>query len=86
MADDACSRIRHNAESSPFFRLPAEIRRKIFIDVLGDRLIHVKCLSDDDCELKSAAELFSWEYEELHNQIERWAVLVCVPEAARPLS
>ena len=84
MAANACSRIRHNAEFSCFFRLPAEIRRKIFIEVLGDRLIHVKYLWDDDCELKSDAELDFWESEELY-QIERWGVLVCDPEAARPL-
>ena len=55
------------------------------IEVLGDRLIHVKYLWDDDCELKSDAELYPWEYEELQDEIERWAVLVCDSEVAQPL-
>ena len=35
--------------------------------------------------MNSDAELYPWEYEEINNLIERWAVLVCDPEAARPL-
>ena len=77
MQANACSRIKHNAESSPFFRLPAELRRKILIEVLGHRLIHVKYLLDDDYELVSDPKVY--------DHIDRWAILVCDTEAARPL-
>ena len=64
-------RIQRNAQSSPLLRLPLEIRRKILIEVLGDRLIHLKYTSQFDFDLDDVSD--------------RWDVFVCDPAAANPI-
>lgn len=44
----AQSRITRNELTSPFLRLPPEVRNKIYSELLGDRLIHLRYLYDDD--------------------------------------
>ena len=62
-------RIRSNAES----RLPLEIRRKIFVEVLGNRLIHLKRLNDEGFDYDSDWPSFSYG---------TWHILVCDPAEA----
>lgn len=73
-------RIKRNAESSPLLRLPLEIRRKILIEVLGDRLIHLKKFDDDAVRFFDSDES---TYDT--RRFERWHVLVCDPAAAEPI-
>ena len=63
-------RIQRNAQSSPLLRLPLKIRRKIFVEVLGDRLIHLKYTTQFEMDLED---------------VSRWDVFVCDPAAADPI-
>ena len=74
-------RIKRNAESCPLLRLPLEILRKIFVEVLGDRLIHLKKFDDD--------WMSEWDIDDSsssrRHKVERWHILVCDPAAAEPI-
>lgn len=56
-----CASIARNASDSPLLRLPFEIRNKIWIEVLGERLIHLDCRpdieSDSDTDEESHPEM-----------------------------
>ena len=69
-------------ESSPLLRLPLEIRRQIFVEVLGGRLIHFKKLDDDwmtDSESDDSSSSASFK------ESDRWHIFACVPAAAEPI-
>ena len=75
-------RIQRNADSSPLLRLPLEIRRQIFVEVLGDRLIHFKKIDDDwmtDSESDDSSSSASVK------ESDRWHIFVCAPTAAEPI-
>ncbi|KAL8794943.1 MAG: hypothetical protein Q9195_002525 [Heterodermia aff. obscurata] len=75
-------RIKRNAESSPLLRLPIEIRRKIFSEVLGNRLIHLKKF-DDDAVYFSDSDESSLPFRD--GTYARWHILLCDPAAAEPI-
>ncbi|KAL8735534.1 MAG: hypothetical protein Q9166_000702 [cf. Caloplaca sp. 2 TL-2023] len=45
--DCACGSIAQNALASPLLRLPPELRNRIWAEILGERLIHLKHLYYD---------------------------------------
>ena len=69
----AC-RTNRNAESFPLLRLPPEIRRNIYIEVLGDRLLHLKKF--DDAKFDASDDT---------RRGDRWHLLVADPAAAEPI-
>lgn len=79
------SRTLQNATASPLLRLlPLEIRRKIYTEVLGHRLIHLKYLHDDDCESRSDASSIPFDVERKAVVAQNhWSLLVCDPDGPR---
>lgn len=71
LANMPCS-IERNTTTFPFFRLPLEIREKIHGLVLGDRLIHLKYLNDDNYLRLNSNELWNPDLLE-----DRFSLLVC---------
>ena len=79
--------INQNALTSPLLRLPLEIRNNIWSEVLGNRLIHVRYLYDDELSFETNEELHSamtWS-RQLHKTCgSAWRHVVCerdCPEA-----
>ena len=79
--------INQNALTSPLLRLPLEIRNNIWSEVLGNRLIHVRYLYDDELSFEANEELHSgmtWS-RQLHATCgSAWRHVVCerdCPEA-----
>lgn len=66
--------------SCPLLRLPLEIRNKIWIEVLGDRLVHLRYLYDDDLSFETNEEVYSrmrWSEELKEGYGSAWRHLVC---------
>lgn len=75
-----CYSIKGNALTSPLLRLPLEIRNKIWSEVLGDRLVHLRYLYDDDHDFETNEELhvsIHWSYELQARYGSAWRHLVC---------
>lgn len=51
--------IKGNALTSPLLRLPLEIRNKIWSDVLGDRLIHLRYLYDHTVDFATSDSFYA---------------------------
>ncbi|CAD6582110.1 MAG: hypothetical protein ASARMPREDX12_000758 [Alectoria sarmentosa] len=74
------ARIKGNALTSPLLRLPLEIRNKIWSEVLGDRLVHLRYLYDDDHDFETNEELhvsLPWSNELQAGYGSAWRHLVC---------
>lgn len=74
----AHSRITRNEATSSFLRLPSEIRNKIYSELLGDRLIHLRYLYDDDLSFETNDLLhaaINWENEKSRGSA--WRHVVC---------
>ena len=71
LANMPCS-IERNTTTFPFFRLPLEVREKIHGLVLGDQLIHLKYLNDDNYLRLNSNELWNPDLRE-----DRFSLLVC---------
>ena len=62
----------------PFLRLPAELRRKIFIEILGDRLVHLNYhYRNDDNSMLEEPSADTTKY---------WSLLVCDPTVANSMT
>ena len=72
--------IKQNALTSPLLRLPLEIRNRIWSEVLGDRLIHLWYLYDDEVSFETNEELHSglhWSSELKTTYGSAWRHVVC---------
>ena len=72
------SRIAQNAVASPFLRLPQEIRDKIYSELLGDRLIHLKYEFIADVSFEKDDDLYAAMHRESGEECSRtWRHVVC---------
>lgn len=74
MADGSCAySIKRNATTSPLLRLPPELRDRVWREVLGERLVHLKYeYIDDDLTFEEHDDLYYMTYSR-----SPWRHIVC---------
>ena len=70
-------RIKQNALASPLLRLPLEIRNKIWSEVLGNRLVHLRYLKDNKLRLSFEANEELYPHGLIAWYRSAWRHVVC---------
>lgn len=82
----SCYSIKENASASRLLQLPLEIRHKIWTEVLGNRLVHVKYCNDFELSLEAYEDLHDeseWSHKPKKKYGSAWRHLVCKEDCPR---